>query len=165
MHSTTKYSGERHTPFHRAPIFILTQAQFLQTDCWNDQWELSNLQRSQPHHSHLQSRLHTNCDVCFPHALDTAVGMHRNISLLVLRRGIRLCIYQEDYAILTRYSLKEKKRRNPHRSVFSRNKRNLRHTINAKTAAGIRSRALWQKKTAVVSYVTCWLQADLTAVR
>lgn len=81
VHSMTKYSGERHTPFHRALIFILTQAQFIQSDCWNDQWELSNLQRSQPHHSHLQSRLHTNCDVCFPHALDTAVGMHRNTFL------------------------------------------------------------------------------------
>lgn len=108
VHSMTKYSGERHTPFHRALIFILTQAQFIQSDCEriSESWvTCSGLSPI----THICRAASIQTVTCVSHMLwillsgctGTYFSLLHYWSLLVLRRGIRLCIYQEDYAILT----------------------------------------------------------------
>lgn len=147
-----------------ALFFILTQAQSpdrlsSKRLCWDDQWELSNLQ--QPHHWRLQSRLHIHSDVSFSHAWILLWGCTGHISLcywnLLEKRNKALYVQYLPRRLRhfnTLVTQREEKKEPSQINVFQE-QRNLRHTINARITAGIHSRALWQS----------WLQADLTAVR
>lgn len=109
VHSMTKYSGERHTPFIVLSFLFWPKLSLSRTtaEMISESWvTCSGLSPI----THICRAASIQTVTCVSHMLwillSGCTGTHFSLlhywSLLVLRRGIRLCIYQEDYAILTR---------------------------------------------------------------